>query len=1262
MKKILFFVSFLLVNYLNVSAQGTCATAQAFCSSGGVTFPASTNTQAPAGPNYGCLGSEPNPAWYYLNIGTSGNIQIGLSSSPAVDIDFALWGPFATQASMCAGLSASPIDCSYSSAATEQVDITGAVAGQWYMLLITNFSNQPTQISAVTQNAPGTDGTTNCAILCNMTAMTATPGACNPATSTFNLTGTITTANPPTTGTLTITSSCGGSVTVNPPFSASYNYTLPNLNANGAACTVTATFSADPTCTLTRPYTAPAPCNPACTITAGNSGPVCESSLFNLTSTNAGAGYTYSWSGPGGFTSSNQNPTGATASAVDGTYTYTVTAVNGTTTCSATTTLTVNPIPVIAAPASASVCSGDAAFNLTADVTGGTWSGTGISNATNGTFTPSSAAAGNNIITYAANGCSDTIHIFVTPGADASWTGPASICVLDPAVDLTTYLTGTAGGTWSGTGVTGTMFDPSGLSGNIAITYTVGTAPCVAVSTQNIYVNPNVPPVIQSNITSICANASPITLTADIPGGVWMGSGVNATTGVFDPSIPSTTITDTIIYDITGSCRGADTIFVTVNPAANAAWTTASVCSNNAPLNLDSLAALASGDPGGAWSGTGVTGNMFNPAGLSGPISIKYIVGGICPDSLIQNITVTPMGDPSWTTTSVCQVSSAINLDNLVTGTAGGTWSGTGVTGNMFDPTGLSGPVAITYTAGANPCQQFLTQNITVIPMSDASWTTTSICASDSIDLDTTVTGTAGGVWSGTGVTDSMFYGTGLNGLISITYTVGPVGCQASTTHDISVTPVGDAAWTTTTVCSGNGSINLNNLVTGTAGGTWSGTGVTGNTFDPTGLSGNISVKYIVGTAPCNDSLTQDITVIPSASSGWVPQQMCANDAPVNLDTYLTTGTPGGTWSGTGVTGNTFSPSGLSGFIPVTYTVGTAPCVSTTTQTIMVNPNADATITTVAPVCESATPFTFTAATTGGTWSSTGSGLNSSTGFFNPFVASAGTYTITYTIPGLCGDSDAFQMTVLPTPSAAFSLPLLICENGASVNLSSTVIGATGGTFSGTGVSNNTFDPSGLTGSTAITYSVVQNGCSATSTQIAVVDSINANFSATPLTGMSPLEVAVFENSYNAITYSWNFGNGTTSTDQFPGNTVYTGMGDYQIVLITTSTSGCLDTAEVVIHVDEVSALAMPNIFTPNGDDKNDTFRPYIREGIVDFKATVYDRWGKVMHEWSDVYEGWDGQTKSGKLCPDGTYFYIVTGKGVDGKAYEYSGFVQLFN
>ena len=255
-----------------MNAQDDCITADPFCTSTGVSYPAGVdNGDAAVGPDYECLLSQPNPAWYYLNISQAGNINISLTNSSAVDIDFIIWGPFNNitcnnnQLSSNGGVfgclsypCGNVVDCSYSTAASETVNIPNAQVGQWYMLMVTNFSNMPTEITA-TQTS-GT-GATNCAILCTFNGITANPTACNQATQQYNVSGTITVTDPPSTGTLTITNSCGGApIVLNPPFASSIPYTFSNLTANGSSCAVTATFSADPTCTGTVNYNAPAPC------------------------------------------------------------------------------------------------------------------------------------------------------------------------------------------------------------------------------------------------------------------------------------------------------------------------------------------------------------------------------------------------------------------------------------------------------------------------------------------------------------------------------------------------------------------------------------------------------------------------------------------------------------------------------------------------------------------------------------------------------------------------------------------------------------------------------------------------------------------------------------------------------------------------------------------------------------------------------------------------------------------------------------------
>ncbi len=245
-----------------------CFSADPFCTNSGATFPASTNTSAGAGPDYGCLGSQPNPAWYYLQISQAGNLDITLTNSNAVDIDFICWGPFPDQNSPCnAGLNAGAIvDCSFSTAAVETINIPNAQVGEVYIVMITNFSGVATDISA---NQTGGTGATDCSIVtpCFMTSLNVTISACDFLTDTYSNSGTITFTDPPTTGQLIVTDCHGNTDVFNAPFTSPINYNIPNLPADGIACDVTATFTDDPTCTIGLNYNAPPSC--ACTDDAG---------------------------------------------------------------------------------------------------------------------------------------------------------------------------------------------------------------------------------------------------------------------------------------------------------------------------------------------------------------------------------------------------------------------------------------------------------------------------------------------------------------------------------------------------------------------------------------------------------------------------------------------------------------------------------------------------------------------------------------------------------------------------------------------------------------------------------------------------------------------------------------------------------------------------------------------------------------------------------------------------------------------------------
>jgi len=164
MKKFLLTILFL-ISALFVNAQGTiCTGASPFCTSSTYNFPASTGV--PSLGSVGCLGLTPNPAWYWMQVGTSGTITINMHSTPGNhDIDYICWGPFTSLAQACGSNLMNDntyVDCSYSIASNETCTIPGAIAGQVYVLLITNYSDATTNIQF---NQTGGTGATTCSII-----------------------------------------------------------------------------------------------------------------------------------------------------------------------------------------------------------------------------------------------------------------------------------------------------------------------------------------------------------------------------------------------------------------------------------------------------------------------------------------------------------------------------------------------------------------------------------------------------------------------------------------------------------------------------------------------------------------------------------------------------------------------------------------------------------------------------------------------------------------------------------------------------------------------------------------------------------------------------------------------------------------------------------------------------------------------------------------------------------------------------------------
>lgn len=91
------------------------------------------------------------------------------------------------------------------------------------------------------------------------------------------------------------------------------------------------------------------------------------------------------------------------------------------------------------------------------------------------------------------------------------------------------------------------------------------------------------------------------------------------------------------------------------------------------------------------------------------------------------------------------------------------------------------------------------------------------------------------------------------------------------------------------------------------------------------------------------------------------------------------------------------------------------------------------------------------------------------------------------------------------------------------------------------------------------------------------------------------------------------------------------------------------------------SMLRCPNAFSPgNADGVNDEWKVSY-SSIIDFKCSIFDRYGRKMVSLTSPSQGWDGKYK-GKLVPAGAYFYVIKAIGADGKKYELSGDINIIN
>ncbi|MBL4708509.1 MAG: gliding motility-associated C-terminal domain-containing protein [Flavobacteriales bacterium] len=146
-------------------------------------------------------------------------------------------------------------------------------------------------------------------------------------------------------------------------------------------------------------------------------------------------------------------------------------------------------------------------------------------------------------------------------------------------------------------------------------------------------------------------------------------------------------------------------------------------------------------------------------------------------------------------------------------------------------------------------------------------------------------------------------------------------------------------------------------------------------------------------------------------------------------------------------------------------------------------------------------------------------------------------------------------------------------------------------------------------------------------------------------------------NENNSGLAKWGLGN----SESFIGDSLvyqYKIAGVYTITLTITSTNGCQFMSEHQISV-VPSDYSIPNVFSPNNDGINDSFKPLGRD-IKNYNIKVYNRWGQEISSQKQI--GWNGRNKEESKVESGLYFYHITIGWTHGGSTEFNGNITLLN
>jgi gliding motility-associated-like protein len=582
---------------------------------------------------------------------------------------------------------------------------------------------------------------------------------------------------------------------------------------------------------------------------------------------------------------------------------------------------------------------------------------------------------------------------------------------------------------------------------------------------------------------------------------------------------------------------------------------------------------------------------------------------------------------------------------------------------HIFSDLGTYNVSAITHSG---PLIDTLTISITILGLPNVSLgSDTTLCLGTTLNLD-----------PGTGYSSYMWQNSSTNQ----TYTVANSGTYfvsvqnycgtSSDTIQISLLPNPVVTVNSPTICAGQEATLTANGATIYS---WN-TGSTQNSFV---ISPTSTTNYsVIGTDinGCLDTVISTVTINP------LPICNAGSDLSICSGTSIQMNASGGgtySWSPSiGLSNSSISNPVSSAITSTTYTITVTDannCTDTDEVILTVNPTPVANFSSSMFCFNDSTRFNDLSVNGGINWSwNLGDGNNSNEE--NPIhkYNSVGDFLVTLISTGLggCNSSISIPLTIYPlpaTPAATSNSPVCV---GDTISLLASTADSLSYFWSGpnsfTGSRRNT-DIFDATESMAGNYSVFvrdnNTGCiSDTSTTSLLVNSSPSIPDVSATSQLCNGDTLQLASNAIAFGYLWKGPNSYSSTLQSP---VILNVNDSMVgifTLIVSNSNSCTsqDTISVFFDCDNINELFVPNVFTPNGDNANQLFR-IEKADLKEVQVDIYDRWGLKVYSWNKLDDGWDGKTRSGLECPDGTYFYLINASTLRGKTLTQKGYLSLF-